>query len=96
MVAEMPQSAIGIRPRVLYGHLNVFNLRSIKMTKFLVALSATALIASATVASAGGLSEPVPDNTVVPAGPSSSLPLWAVLGGVIVAGAVLSAGGSTD
>lgn len=61
------------------------------MTKFLVALSATALIASATVASAGGLSEPVPDNTVVPAGPSSSLPLWAVLGGVLVVGAVLAA-----
>jgi hypothetical protein len=75
---------------------NVFNLRSLKMNKFLVALSATALIASATVAAAGGLSEPVPDNTVVPAGPSSSLPIWAVVGGVVVAGAVLASGGSTD
>lgn len=66
------------------------------MNKFLVALSATALIASASVAAAGGLSEPVPDNTVVPAGPSSSLPIWAVVGGVVVAGAVLASGGSTN
>lgn len=66
------------------------------MNKFLVALSATALIASATVAAAGGLSEPVPDNTVVPAGPSSSLPIWAVVGGIVVAGAVLASGDSTS
>lgn len=74
---------------------NDFNLGVSKMTKFLVALSATALIASATVASAGGLSEPVPDETVVPAGPSSSLPMWAVLGGILVAGAVLASDDSS-
>lgn len=66
------------------------------MNKFLVALSAAALIGSATVATAGGLSEPVADDTVIPAGPSSSLPIWAVVGGIVVAGAVLASGGSTN
>lgn len=49
------------------------------MKKFLVALSATALIASATGAYAGGLNDAIEDKPVVKGGPASSIPLWAFL-----------------
>ena len=69
------------------------------MKKISAFVLASSLVLASTAAYAGGANdvapEPTPDAPViVEGGSSSALPLWAILGGVILIGAV--AGGSSS
>lgn len=63
------------------------------MKKISAFVLASSVVLASTAAFAGGTTEPViePAPVVVDGGSSSALPLWAILGGVVVVGAVLSA-----
>lgn len=61
------------------------------MKKFLAALSVVSVL-SAGAASAGGLSQPVDDTTVVPAGPSSSVSPWIIVPVLLGVAAIAASG----
>lgn len=65
------------------------------MKKFVAALSALTLFASAGAGVAGGMNDAIVDNTVIPAGGSSSaFPIWAAFVPVAVCALACGNGGT--
>jgi hypothetical protein len=77
-------------------NLNKNPIRRIQMKKISAFVLASSLVLASTAAFAGGANDVAPEPmpappVVVDGGSSSALPIWAILGGVLVIGSVLTA-----